>query len=1333
MKHLFQILLFGFSLFAGTLALGNGNVYVSRFWHNHQPIYWPEWNSNGSETERVQFAWDSIVLKGGQTYSTSVGHPENDLSNIFGIDDRKNAYQAGPRNSLAGLNSAAGFAMSYSGSLMENVRNLGSAGQLGYGSNWWDGNREATGWNTPSGSPRLDIVGFTFHHSLGAVLPKPVFRKELQIYKEIWWKGWKGISKPVDDSAHTKGFFPTEMAFSRHMIDVLADEGYEWSIVASHHLSRTCPTYFNQFDIENNNYGIFSSPPNKADQLGPSPNTGWWYSEPNPGNAAWNVSPHAYQLHKAKYVNPDTGAEKTMLLVPSDDVLSYRYGYASEGIGKIQSFISPFATDPSRPVIVMPSTDGDNAWGGGSSSWFEATPQLFNDSGAAGYHQSCPQDFVNAHNAATVPMAHVEDGAWIFPESDYGSPYFLKWVEPPVAPVSNTNRYPGTLVDMETPGFALKFFSWAPVMSGANWCETAEQIWKGLGGSVDNFKIQGPYDWFGGHTSPNIIERAWHIYLCGLDSGFNYYGGLGNDDEAKPSLATRRAVEMLNNFMATNLHLDATGPTIFKPQRFPYNPGAYTFGWFNSVPGEDTSYLKKMPSEFYIWTHIYDVSGVTNATLKIRLDNDGTNPLASNQNETFAGGAEVGGWTSIPLTMRVLPNTQTNLNAAASNGQIDYFPEALSPEIADYYFAKITQSSLPGFKGKLMDYYIESYDGNGNLRKSDIQHVFAEDDGVSAGPTPAQTSWTPSSPTDCDGSTLDVTYIPNDGALSNSSPILVYYTLDGWASTNSPAMTQSSNTFTHSVALTAGVDAVSFFFGDGVSIADTNGGSNWTVTVRDCPVPSTATINPSTITDCGFVTLTYDPGTDLLADDDPIVAFLGFNGFSSVFPTTMTLTGGVWEAVFEVTPGTEAINVAFRNIDSSEWDNNGGADWNWPVTGCEGPFDPDACAIEATPLLSSDPAVGADQNNTGDNFDFDTLGGSIETYAQGGFGSFGDVYVNVDNAALYIGGHGVNPNGGNNALVIFLGLDTLSKNLANLWTLNGSPDALDLLHNVQFTEGMDVAILIGDEYGDGTFTNFNVTSGYDHGQGIFHLGPGGFLAVAGSELSQFDGTNSTTATASADDDAGDRQTDRWEARIPWSSLNATNYQDLGELWIGGLILSDFASGVDRYLSGNLICNEVTAVDQLDQNSNYGTGFITVTPISVCLPHLDGDEDGLLNSFELKYFGGAGLADPGADDDLDGLDNEAEQHTGTNPTNDASTLELINVDMTGSEPMLQWSSVGGINYQIEYNDDPMITSTNWKILGTEMETDVGGGIESVESLMDTNNPAPARRIYRVLVP
>ena len=89
--------------------------------------------------------------------------------------------------------------------------------QLGYDANWWNGNRESLNWLTPvangnSGdSRRMDLVGFTYHHSLAAVLPKSVFRKKLQIFNQAYWKAWGANSNLID---HSKGFFPTEMAFT---------------------------------------------------------------------------------------------------------------------------------------------------------------------------------------------------------------------------------------------------------------------------------------------------------------------------------------------------------------------------------------------------------------------------------------------------------------------------------------------------------------------------------------------------------------------------------------------------------------------------------------------------------------------------------------------------------------------------------------------------------------------------------------------------------------------------------------------------------------------------------------------------------------------------------------------------------------------------------------------------------------------------------------------------------------------------------------------------------------------------------------------------------------
>ena len=92
-----------FLALAAPASFAQGQVYVSRFWHNHQPIYWPEWNGNGTQNSRVQYAWDSIVLKDGQTYGTGGGHPEDNLSSIFGVDDRKAAYQGRPRDSLSAV------------------------------------------------------------------------------------------------------------------------------------------------------------------------------------------------------------------------------------------------------------------------------------------------------------------------------------------------------------------------------------------------------------------------------------------------------------------------------------------------------------------------------------------------------------------------------------------------------------------------------------------------------------------------------------------------------------------------------------------------------------------------------------------------------------------------------------------------------------------------------------------------------------------------------------------------------------------------------------------------------------------------------------------------------------------------------------------------------------------------------------------------------------------------------------------------------------------------------------------------------------------------------
>lgn len=734
-----------FAVFGRELAFASNaaNVHVTRHWHLHQPIYWPEWNSNGSQTQRYQYGWDSLQLKfaNQNRYSGSaVRHPQNNLVQgdpegqfdaVFSPDDRIKAYQGGPKESLDRIDDLpfAGYSMSYSGSLIENVNSFGRTNAYGYSPNWNQNFIDIRNWRNQSGQRRHDLVGFTYHHSFGPLIPKSVLRKELQIFKEIYWKTWNG---QPDKSDHSKGFWPSEGAFSRHMVDVLVDEGYQWTIVANSHLSRTLQNFDAVAGLGNTTSNI--DPPNRADRLGPTVPANQWWSGSLDGRGAWQAAPFAYQAHLVQYVNPTNGAVKRMTVVPMDDVISYQLGYGSTGTGMIADKIEPFATDPNRPVIVLVSTDGENAWGGGYDSWQNATPGFIREAHGRGYEATVIQKFVDDHPVPANGVVHIEDGSWFNAANDWGHPQFINWLYPPVSTDPTKINNLATRYDFETPGFTEDFRNWAVLMAGANWMETAEQIYRELNGpdSVQAWRIQEPYQANGTFNNPNEVERGWHIFLAGFDSGFMYYGD-SLDDEVKQSLASNRAISQVKSLVEANPTRDRTPPTIFKPQRFPWNPGGRGWGPLTLYRPVGFNGAAPWPSDFYIWTHVFDVSDVQNVTLRVRVDNDGTNELANNQNETFAGGADVGAWIDIPMQKRVLPRGNPTTNA-----NLNFF---IQPDyMADYYFAKITNQNVENFRGKLLDYYVVATDARGNTSTSDIQHVFVENDGVTppVNTTPAQ-------------------------------------------------------------------------------------------------------------------------------------------------------------------------------------------------------------------------------------------------------------------------------------------------------------------------------------------------------------------------------------------------------------------------------------------------------------------------------------------------------------------------------------------------------------------------------------------------------------------
>ena len=113
-------------------------VHTTYLWHMHQPTYWGE--KSKADPNRYQLVKESEDLKnsGQNNYSDGLAHPLNNLSEIFGLADRVNAYQYQPKNAVGSISSLpkAGAQMTYGGSLIENINSLGAANQWGYSSGW---------------------------------------------------------------------------------------------------------------------------------------------------------------------------------------------------------------------------------------------------------------------------------------------------------------------------------------------------------------------------------------------------------------------------------------------------------------------------------------------------------------------------------------------------------------------------------------------------------------------------------------------------------------------------------------------------------------------------------------------------------------------------------------------------------------------------------------------------------------------------------------------------------------------------------------------------------------------------------------------------------------------------------------------------------------------------------------------------------------------------------------------------------------------------------------------------------------------------------------------
>lgn len=475
----------------------NPPVYIAFLWHLHQPIYYPyESVVTTHQNNRYPFnVWDIFQQRTGPYTSWA-----------------KDAVQMGINANMPHF----GAQVSFSGSLIENLNNWETAN---YGfQNWKSSWNTAKNQQTSLGNPRIDMVGFGYHHPLMGLLEYDDIRKQIQLHKNMMSANFTG--------AYSKGFFPPENAFSEKMIPALKDEGIEWALVDNIHFDRACAGY--PFSTNGNMVEM-----NKADQMNPNPNdwvalNGLW--APTQNSARWGRQPHYVQ-----YTDPNTGITQKMIAVPADRYLGNedgRGGFGALNYDAVMSQLEPYNTDPNHPILIVLHHDGDN-YGAGSSSYYQGNFQAF-----VSWLQANPtrfkcttiQDYLDMFPPAQTDIIHVENGAWA--GADNGDPEFKKWNADPTNCVSPDRN------------------SWGVITATKNYITMAKQI---------------------APTNPSVIQAEKYLMNAEASDYWYWDGSLNGIWDSHPTRACNQAMQLVQSIVASGQ--DATAPTIWTLQREHYNPG----------------------------------------------------------------------------------------------------------------------------------------------------------------------------------------------------------------------------------------------------------------------------------------------------------------------------------------------------------------------------------------------------------------------------------------------------------------------------------------------------------------------------------------------------------------------------------------------------------------------------------------------------------------------------------------------------------------------------------------------------------------------------------------
>ncbi|WP_238654753.1 carbohydrate binding domain-containing protein [Paenibacillus piscarius] len=751
-----------------TASQVSADIAATHVYHNHMPNFWAYYDLNSYNStptgSPIRYTYDGevIALKQnpppGYPYFLPGGSPmpHDDLVSYYSHHAKTGAYLTWPWSVADALRNnypQAQMHVTMSGAVVNNVNSIIQQGNVsGYNNPAW-----GTPWknavnqlHTTNGKNTLDLIHFSGHHSMGPLVGNDYLLKDL-IYHGATMAQPYFLGSSYKSS---KGFFPTELGFSERIIPVLEKLGIQWSVIGNNHFSRTLKDYPL---LNSPGADTMVSPPNRSDLQNVS-TAGAWVSEPmfNEQQVVHNKYPFASTPHWVRYVDPATGAESRVVGIPVAQAQSWEEGY----LGQVKAdALKPYENLVPQKQIFVVAHDGDNSSGraGSEETWRNAGNVTYASSGVTGMGID---EYLRSNTPAASDVVHVQDGSWIDTRDSSSDPTWYHWRLPfgiwkgqfaafnqmngtAYAPKKNlAGVEEGMTVSFEK-GYHYLERNFALLQASLNYAKTAEQIW--LDEHPNYWKPANPLDrevtYEGNQLNPwmisypvkgdtandyaggaNPAELAWYFLLPAMDSGFGYYDE-NVDDSVKPALSFNQSLYFSKPYVSGKLAKDKTGPSVWWPQRYPYNPGSA------NVSKAEGWTLQHFNNAFAIYTYAFDTSGISDIKVKVRVHRDKTADAADNTFKVYdpagmaAAGvpnidpAKVGAWTEYPMNVRDLSSDINGVDwQPSSKAMMQKVP---ATDIGNLYF-----TYLSGYRNQLLDYYIEAKDAKGNVTKSEIQQVY---------------------------------------------------------------------------------------------------------------------------------------------------------------------------------------------------------------------------------------------------------------------------------------------------------------------------------------------------------------------------------------------------------------------------------------------------------------------------------------------------------------------------------------------------------------------------------------------------------------------------------